>query len=121
MIHAQTLDLVQRNQDSSEEKLVLLLQGQSEPVDDRPKNFEELSNAIESLGLVNELEEDVVDGAANVRAEVEEFSVYAMESCLQKVAFSGIFGVEQFKKLRHVSKRSRKDDKNSELTLSTKL
>jgi hypothetical protein len=72
VIHAQALDLVQRYQDSGQEKLVLLLQWQSETIDDRSENFEQFRDAIESLCLVDELEENVVDGAADVRAEVEE-------------------------------------------------
>jgi hypothetical protein len=94
---------VQRYQDSGQEKLVFLLQWQCETIDNRPKDFEQFRNAIESLCLVDELEENVVDGAANVRAEVEELSVYAVECGLQEVALSGIFRVEQLEKLLHVS------------------
>jgi hypothetical protein len=37
------------------------------------------------------LEKDVVDGAADIRAEVEELPVYTMECGLEEVAFSWIF------------------------------
>ena len=103
MVHAQALDLVQRYQDSGQEKLVLLLQWQREPVDYRSEDFEQFRNAVEPLCLVYELEENVVDGAANIRAEVEELSVYAVECGLQEVALSWIFRVEQLEKLLHVS------------------
>jgi len=73
---------------------VLLLQWQSETVDDGPENLEKLGDTVEALCLVDELEEDVVDGSADVGAEVEEFAVYAMERSLQEVAFSGVFRVE---------------------------
>jgi len=73
---------------------VLLLQWQSETVDDGPENLEKLGDAVEALCLVDELEEDVVDGSADVGAEVEEFAVYAMERSLQEVAFPGVFRVE---------------------------
>jgi len=57
-------------------------------------NLEKLGDTVEALCLVDELEEDVVDGSADVGAEVEEFAVYAMERSLQEVAFPGVFRVE---------------------------
>lgn len=66
MIHAETLDLVQRNQDPGQEKLVLLLKRQREAVDDGSQDFQQLCNSIKSLGLVGELEENVVDRPSNV-------------------------------------------------------
>ena len=68
MVHAETLHFVQRDEHSCEEQLVLLFQGQREPVDDGTKNLKEFGNAVKSFGFVDELEEDVVDGATNVRA-----------------------------------------------------
>jgi hypothetical protein len=103
MVHAQTLDFVQRNEHSCEEQLVLFFQRQGETVDDRPQNLEEFCNAVETLSLVDELKEDVVDGAADVRSEIEEFTVYAVERRLEEVAFSGVFGVEQLEQLECVS------------------
>jgi hypothetical protein len=52
---------VQREQDSCQEELVFFLQGESETVNDGTQNLQQLSDAIESLGFVGELEEDVVD------------------------------------------------------------
>lgn len=49
---------------------MLLLQRQGETVDDGAKNFEEFCDAVEALGLVRELEKDVVYRAADVGAEV---------------------------------------------------
>lgn len=95
MVHAQTLYLVQRNEHSCEEKLVFFLQGKSETIDDGAENFKELGNSVETLSLVDELEEDVVDRTTNVRAEVEEFTIYTMERRFQKVAFPGVFGVKK--------------------------
>lgn len=82
VIHAQALHFVQGNEHSSEEELVLLLQWQSKTINDGSQNLEKFSNAIESLGFVDELEEDIVDGATNVGAEVQEFSIYAVQRCL---------------------------------------
>lgn len=39
MIHAETLDLVQRKQDAGQEELVFLLEGQGETVDDRTQDL----------------------------------------------------------------------------------
>lgn len=66
MIHAETLDLVERNQHSCQEKLVLLLKRQGETVDDRAQDFQQLCNTIKPLGFVGELEEDVVDRPSDV-------------------------------------------------------
>lgn len=90
MVHAEALDLVQRNKHSGEKELVLLLQWQCEPVDDGTENLEEFGNAIEPLGLVDKLEEDVVDGAPNVGSKVQKFPVDAVKRSLEEVAFSGI-------------------------------
>lgn len=61
---------MQRNQHSSQEELVLLLQGQSKTVDDGTKNLEKLSNSVETLSFIDELEEDVVYRATNVRSKI---------------------------------------------------
>ena len=53
-----------------EEKLVLFLQGQSKTIDNGSENFKEFGNSVKSFGLVDELEEDIVDGPTNVGAEV---------------------------------------------------
>lgn len=82
---------------------MLLFQRQRETVDDGAKDFEELGDAIKSLGLVDELEEDIVDRATNVRAEVEELSVDAMQGSLEEIAFSWVFGVEKLQQLALVS------------------
>jgi hypothetical protein len=83
---------------------VLFLQWQSKTVDYRTKNLEKLGDTVETFRLIYELEEDIVDGTADVGAEVEEFTVYAMERGLQEVAFSGVFGVEKLKQLRMLAR-----------------
>jgi hypothetical protein len=45
---------------------VLLFQWQGETVDDGSKNLKKLGDTVKALRLVDELKEDVVDGAANV-------------------------------------------------------
>lgn len=91
MIHAQTLDLVKRNEDPCEEELVFLFQRQSETVDDGTENLEKLGNSVEPFSFVDKLEEDVVDRTTNIRSKVEELAVYAMQCRFQKVSFSGVF------------------------------
>ena len=46
---------------------MFLLQRQREAVDDGSKDLQKFGNAIESFGLVDELEEDIVDGSSNER------------------------------------------------------
>lgn len=91
MVHAKTLHFMQWNQHPCEEELVLLLQWQRKSVDDGTENLQKFSDAIESLSLVDKLEEDVVDRATDVRAKVEELSVDAVKSSLEEVAFSWVF------------------------------
>jgi hypothetical protein len=111
---------VQRDEHSCEEQLVLLLQRQRETIDDGAEDFKELGDAIESLSLVNELEEDVVDRTTNVRAEVEELSVDAMKGGLEEIAFSWVLGVEKLQQLALVSNLFISDHE-LQLTFSTKL
>ncbi len=44
---------------------MLLLERQCETVDDGAQDLEQLGNAIVALGLIDELEEDVVDGSSD--------------------------------------------------------
>ncbi len=46
---------------------MLLFERQRESVDDRTKDLQQLSDAVETLRLINELEENIVDGATYVR------------------------------------------------------
>lgn len=66
MVHAQTLDLVQWDKHSGQEQFVFLLEGQRETVDDTAQNLEQLSDTVESLCLVDELEEDIVNRSSDV-------------------------------------------------------
>lgn len=95
MVHAQTLDLVQWYQYPGQECLVLLLQRKGEAVDDGAENLEEFGNSIETLRLVGELEEDVVDGAADKGPQVEKLAIDAMEGRLEEIPLPGILRVEQ--------------------------
>jgi hypothetical protein len=106
VIHAQALDLVQRKQDTSEEQLVLLLEGKRETVDDRTQDLQELGNTVESLGFVGELEKDIIDGPANVRSEIQEFAVDAMEGGLEEVSLAGVFRVKKFQELAMIRRYS---------------
>jgi len=89
------------NEDTREEGLVFVLQRKGKPVDDRAEDFKKLRDAIVAFGLVNKLEEDVVYRTSNKSAEVEEFSINAVESCLEEIAFPGILRVEKFEKVEN--------------------
>ena len=101
MVHAQALDLVERNQDSCEEEFVLLFQRQGEAIDNGPKYLEQLSNSIEPLSFICELEEDIVDRSANEGPEVEELPIDAVQRRLEEIPFSWVLRVEQFEKLEN--------------------
>ena len=96
VVHAQALHLMQRNQDPGQEEFVFLLQRQSEAVDDGSENLQELGDPVESLRLIDELEEDIVDGASDVRSEIQEFPVDPVQRCLEEIPFAWIFRVEEF-------------------------
>ena len=68
---------------------------QSKPVDDGAQYLKKLRDSVEAFGLINELEEDIVDRATYVRTEIKEFAVYTVESSLEKVAFAGVFRIKQ--------------------------
>lgn len=54
---------------------MLLLERESETVDDGAENLKKLCNAIEAFGFVGKLEKHIIDRSTNIRTEVEEFSV----------------------------------------------
>ena len=58
------------------------------------ENFQHLCNARVLLVLVDEMEKDVVDGAADERTQIEKLSVDTMKSGFEEVALAWIFTVE---------------------------
>jgi hypothetical protein len=96
VVEGEAFDLVEGDEDAREERLVLLLEGKRESVDDGSEDLEELSDPVVALRLVDELEEDVVDRAANEGAEVEELAVDAVEGRLEEVSLARVFTVEEF-------------------------
>ena len=61
MVHAKTFHFVEWDQDAGEEELMFLLEGQSKPINDRSKDFQELCYAVKAFSLVHELKKDVID------------------------------------------------------------
>lgn len=96
MIHAQTLDFMQRYQHSREEQLVFLFERQRETVDYRAEDFQQLSDTVEPFGLVDELKKYIIDRSPYIRSEVQELAVYPMKRCLEEISLSRVFGVEEF-------------------------
>lgn len=74
---------------------MFLLERERKSVDDRSENFKQLRNSVESLRLVSELEEHVIDGAANIRPQVQKFSINAMQGSFQEIPFPRVFRVKQ--------------------------
>ena len=67
--------------------------------DSPSQDLQKLRNSVVSLLLVNELEEDVVDWAADERTQVQELAINAMKRRFQKVALTRILTVEQLQQL----------------------
>jgi hypothetical protein len=61
VVHAEALDLVQRDEHSGKEEFVFLFQRQRETVDDGTENFEKLGYTVEPFRFVDELEEDIIN------------------------------------------------------------
>lgn len=96
---------------------------QCETVDDGAENFQQLRDTVVSLGLVHELEEDVVDGSPDECTQVEKFPVDSVQGSFQKVAFPRIFAVEQFQQLEKINCCSARvhDEKVFALTCNTNV
>lgn len=73
---------------------MLLFQRECEAVDDGSQNFEKLGNAVESFCLISELEENIVDRTTNIRPQIQEFAINAMQGSFEEVAFPRVFGIE---------------------------
>lgn len=80
---------------------MLLLEGQGEAVDNGPEDLEQLGNTVESLGLVGELEEDVVDRPSDERPQVEELAVDAMQGGLEEVSLARVLRVKELQELQN--------------------
>mmetsp|Transcript_101351 Transcript_101351/g.205712 ORF Transcript_101351/g.205712 Transcript_101351/m.205712 type:complete len:292 (+) Transcript_101351:49-924(+) len=84
------LDLVQRDQSLDQEVLVLILEGQSEAVDDAAQNLEQFADTVVDLALVDDLEEHVLDGPPDEGAQGHELAIDAVQYCLQVVALTRV-------------------------------
>ena len=74
---------------------MLLLQRQSEAVDDGPEDLEEFRDAVVVFRLVDEPVEDVVDLLTDEGAQPQELAVDPVEGGLEEVAFARVLRVEQ--------------------------
>ena len=69
---------------------MLLLQRQSEPVDDGPQDLQELCHSVVSLRLVYEVVEDVVDLFPDVGSQTQKFSIYPVQGRLEEISLSRV-------------------------------
>mmetsp|Transcript_12392 Transcript_12392/g.30426 ORF Transcript_12392/g.30426 Transcript_12392/m.30426 type:complete len:213 (-) Transcript_12392:637-1275(-) len=99
VVHRHAFGLVQRHKRSLEEHLVLLLQGQREPVDDGPQYLQQLSHPIVPLRLKDEAVEHVVDGLADEGPVHHELAIDAMQDGLEVVTLPWVLGVEELQQL----------------------
>ena len=47
-----------------------------------------------SFSLVDELEENIVDGSTDKCSKIEEFAIYSMERRFEEVSFTRVLAVE---------------------------
>jgi len=93
---------VHGDEDFLQKVLVLLLEWEREAIDNTPKDLQELSNTIMSLGLVDEGVKDVIHGLANEGPQVEELAIRPVKGGLEMVTLAGIFAIEEIQQLRAV-------------------
>mmetsp|Transcript_50543 Transcript_50543/g.110589 ORF Transcript_50543/g.110589 Transcript_50543/m.110589 type:complete len:292 (+) Transcript_50543:505-1380(+) len=97
----QSSHLVQRNQGLLQHDLVLLLHRERKPVDDAAQNLKQFGNSIVGVALVNDLEEEILDGLANEGPQGHEFAIDSVEDGLQVVTLSWILRIKQIQELEH--------------------
>ena len=75
------------------------IQYSSFPVQERiyepSKDLEQLGNAVEVFGFVNEFQKYMVDLFSDESAEAKKFPVDAMEHSLEKIPLSWVLAVEE--------------------------
>lgn len=76
MVHGETLDLVERDEQAHQKCLVFLLQRQGKTVDDGSENLQKFSNAVMSFAFVDEVVEYVVDGTSDGCTKIKKFAIY---------------------------------------------
>lgn len=73
---------------------MLVLEWQGKSIDDGAQNFQQLGNAVEALGFISELEEDIIDRPSNIRPEIQEFAIDAVKGGFQEVTLTRILRVK---------------------------
>ena len=97
MVEGNSLSFVKGNESAGQKDLMLLLKGKGKAVNNAAKDFEELSDSIVLLTLVNVLEEDVGNALPNEGAERKELAIDAMEGCFEEITFTGVLAVKESK------------------------
>ena len=69
-------------EDAHKEGFVFVLDGNSEPVDNSPKNLKQLRNAIPSFRLINESPENVIHTPPDKWSQIKEFEIKPVKSGL---------------------------------------
>ena len=68
MMESKRLCLMQWKQDFCKKGLVFFLERQSEAINDTPKNLQQFGYSIVSLGFIDKLKENVIDGSSDESA-----------------------------------------------------
>ena len=78
---------------------MFLFQWKSKAINNWAKNLQQLGDTVESLSLIDELEEYIVDRSSDKWSQVEEFTIYTVESSFQKVSLTRIFRIKKLQQL----------------------
>ena len=100
-MHFEILHFVKRKKRALEERLVLLLQREGEPVDDRAQDLQEFGNAIVGLVVDDDAIEEVLSRLPNKQPQRHDLAVDPVKDRLQIVALAWILGIEEFEEPQH--------------------
>ena len=101
MVDRHRLGLVQGDESTGKEQLVLLLHWQGKAINDASKDLKELPYAIVALRLKDEPVEHIVDGLADEWAVYHELAIDAVEHSLEVLTLTGILGVKEVEEAEH--------------------
>ena len=101
VVECHALRLVHRQERVLEELHMFVLQGEREPVDDRPEDLQKLCDPVVALRLVDEAEECVVDRPADVWAVRHELPIDPVQDRLEVVPLARVLALEEVHDVCH--------------------
>ncbi len=101
MVERKRTRLVERQQNLHQELAVIVFERVRKTRNDAAENLQELGDAVVFVRrLVDEARKDVVDGAADNRAQRKKLPVDAVEDSLKKIALARVLAVKKLQQLQ---------------------